>query len=461
MQEMTYSHLISQQRQYFASGKTLPLSFRIEQLKKLKSILQTNEKKMLDALYQDLRKAPMESIVSEFMIVIKELEFAIKNLKNWLAPKKVGTIFPILWPGSSQIHFDPYGNVLIISPWNYPLLLSLSPLIGAICAGNCVVIKPSEVASATQNMIVQLINDHFPTKYIAALRADPAQTDALLKEKFDYIFFTGSTSIGKIVMEAAAKHLTPVTLELGGKSPCIVDESADIDYAARRIIWGKFLNAGQTCIAPDYLYVARSCKDKLLNKLQQYIQHFYGENPEKNASYGRIINKKHFERIVKLMQTGTITFGGKTNVDDLYIAPTLITDLTWDDPIMQEEIFGPLLPIIFYDKFDEIIHHIKSHEKPLALYLFTKNKINENRILKNISFGNGCINDCVLQIANYHLPFGGVGASGIGHYHGKYSFETFSHQKSIYKKKFLIDFRLIYPPYSGEKLWWFRQLLKW
>lgn len=452
--------IIEQQKRYFSTGATLPVPFRIEQLKKLKLLLQIHEKSIALALKKDLNKAPMEAIFNEILLVVDEINFIIKHLKKWTRPLKVSTPFPLLWPGRSEIYFEPYGTVLIIGPWNYPFLLIMSPLIGAISAGNCAVVKPSELATNTQNLIVELINEHFSTEYITAVKAGPDEVGKLLEEKFDYLFFTGGTTIGKIVMQAAAKHLTPITLELGGKSPCIVDESADLAYAARRIVWGKMLNAGQTCIAPDFLYIQRSCKEELISKIQSSIVEFFGEEPEKSSDYGRIINKKHFERIVKLMQKGKILWGGKTKEDELYIAPTLIEPLSWNDPIMQEEIFGPLLPILTYDKLDDLIQTLQSKPKPLALYLFTKNKVHEKKILSRLSFGGGCINDCILHEVNLHLPFGGIDQSGMGQYHGKHSFETFSHRKSIYKKRLPIEFKLEYPPYSSRKLWWLRRLIR-
>jgi aldehyde dehydrogenase (NAD+) len=459
MLDTTIQTILTSQRQFFASGKTLDISFRIEQLKKLKSILVTHEAEIAAALKKDLNKSEMEGIVSEVLLVTEELDYIIKNLKSWTRPQKVPSPFPLCWPGRSTIQYQPYGSVLIIGPWNYPFMLVISPLIGAMCAGNCAIIKPSELASHTQNLILKLINQNFPSEYIVAIPANSQEMNILLKEKFDYIFFTGGTQIGKIIMQAAAQHLTPVTLELGGKSPCIVDETANLDFAARRIIWAKLMNAGQVCLAPDYLFVHSSCKNALIDKLKQAIIRFYGENPEKSASYCRIINKKHFERIKKLMAAGNILFGGQTNEDDLYISPTLIDSISFSDPIMQEEIFGPLLPIISYDKTEELITAIKTLAKPLALYLFTKNKIFEKTILEKISFGGGCVNDCVLQVANYHLPFGGVGDSGIGSYHGKYSLETFSHRKSIFTKSWMIDIDLAYPPYTARKLSWLKRLI--
>lgn len=456
----SWEMILDQQHQFFLAGKTLPVDFRIDQLKKLKALIQQFESRIIQALYLDLHKAQLESEVNEILLVYKEIDFCIKHLKKWVKPKKVTTPFPILWPGRSEIHHEPYGTVFIIAPWNYPFLLTISPLIGAISAGNCAIIKPSELASRTQKIILELINQHFPSEFIYAVEADAKASEELLKHKFDYIFFTGGTQIGKMVMSAAAKHLTPVTLELGGKNPCIVDKDANLDFAARRIAWAKTTNAGQVCLAPDYLYVHESRKNEFIEKLKNTLRQFYGQNAEESNSYGRIINQKHFLRLTSLMQNKTILFGGQSNSDTLFIAPTLIDNVTWDDPIMQEEIFGPLLPIMTFEHIDQVIQTIKPLPKPLALYLFTHNNDHEKKVLSQLSFGGGCVNDCILQIANLHLPFGGIGESGMGSYHGKYSFETFSHQKSIYKKTYLFDLKLEYPPFTAKKLGWIKTLFK-
>ncbi len=348
-----------------------------------------------------------------------------------------------------------------MSPWNYPVMLSFSPLIGAISAGNCVILKPSEIASATQRLIVDLVNKTFPSNYIHALNLDANETIQLLAHRFDYIFFTGSTAIGKKIMAAAAKHLTPLTLELGGKSPCIIDETANLDFAARRIIWAKMMNAGQTCIAPDYLYVQTSCKEKLIEKLILVIKEFYGEQPQNSASFGRIINKHHFDRLSKLLSSGHLLHGGKTDEKTKYIEPTLIEQVTWHDELMQEEIFGPILPILTFDQIESVIDTLKVKEKPLALYLFSQDKKIQDQVMNTLSFGGGCLNDCLVHIANLHLPFGGVGYSGIGSYHGEESFNVFSHLKSIYKKVVAIDLKLEYPPYSSTKLDWIKRIFRW
>lgn len=459
MNNMDFADKLNQQRSFFASGKTKTISFRLEQLKKLKSYIQAHENDITTALSRDLHKAPIESHLSEIMLVVTEIDYAIKHLKQWTKANRVRTPFPLLFPGKSYIYPEPYGCALIIAPWNYPFQLTLAPLIGAISAGNCIMLKPSELAPHTDNLIKHMIAELFDPEYITTVHGGPTETNLLLKQKFDYIFFTGGTHVGKIVMQAAAEHLTPLTLELGGKSPCIVDETVNLDYAARRIVWSKFINAGQTCIAPDYLLVHENIKEELISKISAQIEKCYGTHAKQSDSYGRIINLKHFERLQRFLAAGKIVIGGDHEVSDLYIAPTVIDNITWQDPIMQEEIFGPLLPILTFQSIDEVICQIKQHEKPLALYLFSLDAETEKKVLTDISFGGGCINDCLLQIANPHLPFGGVGASGQGSYHGKYSFDTFTHQKSIYKKSILVETRLEYAPYSKRKWWWLKKLL--
>lgn len=460
MREMDFTNLVSSQKKFFADGETRPLAFRLAQLNKLKDYIDKNEAKITDALYRDLHKAPMESYLSEIMLVQDEIQLAIKQLKQWMKPVKVRTPFPLLFPGKSTIHYEPYGCVLIIAPWNYPFQLLLAPLIGAISAGNCAILKPSEHAPYTEALIKDMISELFDPAYITTVHGGPTETNQLLSEKFDYIFFTGGPQVGKIIMQAAAPHLTPVTLELGGKSPCIVDESIDLDYAARRIVWSKFVNAGQTCIAPDYLLIHEKVKASLITKIKNQIIESYGSNPIQSSSYGRIINLNHFERLKSYLASGRVVIGGEYDKDSLYIAPSVVDEITYDDTIMQEEIFGPILPVMTYDSIDAVITHIKQHEKPLALYLFTKNPAVEKKVLEQISFGGGCINDCLLQIANPQLPFGGVGQSGMGHYHGLHSFKLFSHQKSIYKKSLLFDISLAYAPYTQRKFTWLKRLLK-
>lgn len=458
MLENISSSLIHQ-RAFFYSGETKSYSFRLNQLKTLQALIKTHDKDITEALYKDLHKSESEAFVSEIALVNKEIEYVIKNLKKWMKPISTPSLFPICWPGKSQIIYEPFGIVLILSPWNYPFYLCMMPLIGAIASGNCVILKPSEIAPHTQNLIIDLINSHFDPAYCLAVAADATQTETLLKEKYDYIFYTGSTNIGKKVMQAAAHHLTPLTLELGGKSPAIIDDDVNLDFAVRRLMWAKFLNAGQTCIAPDYVYVPCSLKSSFLQKCNEVLLRFYGDNKEQSKSYARIINIKQYERLHAFLEGQNIVLGGETNAKELYIAPTLIDGVTWQDPMMQEEIFGPILPIIEYDDLNEVITHIKAQEKPLALYYFTNNKKNAQHVLETLSFGGGCINDCLLHITNYHLPFGGIGNSGFGSYHGRFSFETLSHRKSIFKRHPFLDLPLTYPPYTEKKLRWLKWLI--
>lgn len=440
---------LTRQRQFFNSGRTQDLDFRLEKLNLLKKALIQNEAGIFAALKNDLSKSAYEGYLTEIGLVLNEIRFASRNLKSWAKPKKVKTPV-ILCFASSTIYPQPYGVSLIISPWNYPFSLALRPLIGSIAAGNCSIVKPSEYAPHTSGMIAEIIHGIFEKKYIAVVEGDAKIGIELLKERFDYIFFTGSVTVGKLVMAAAAEHLTPVTLELGGKSPCVVDKDANIDLAAKRIVSGKFLNAGQTCIAPDYLMVHKSNKNKLLDQIEAYLRKFYGEDPRQSPDYVRIINKHHFDRLVALLDKGDIIAGGQSHPKDLYIAPTLIENVSWDDPIMQDEIFGPILPVLEFDDLAGVVSTINSHPKPLALYIFSNRRENYQRIITEAAFGAGCINDTVIHFINPYLPFGGIGNSGMGSYHGKASFDTFSHQKSILKKSFVFDAPLRYPPYKNK-----------
>lgn len=439
-----YSRLVEKQKSFFKTGQTKELSFRLEALKKLQTSIRENEKKIIQALKDDLNKSEFEAYSTEVGFVLSELRYIMKNLPSWVKPKKVKT--PMTHIGSSSIIYsEPYGTALIISPWNYPFQLAIAPLIGAICAGNCSVIKPSELSPKTSKVVAEMIHELFPEEYIAVKEGAVETSQALLKEPFDYIFFTGSVYVGKIVMEAAGKNLTPVTLELGGKSPCIVHEDANIPVAAKRIAWGKFTNAGQTCIAPDYVYVYQGIKDVFLNELKKVIHDLYGQEPLENPNYTRIVSEKHFKRLQSFLNNGTCFTGGKSDEKKLMIEPTILTNVTWKDPIMGEEIFGPLMPVMEYEDINEVIDTIQDHPKPLALYLFTKNKTIEKEILNHVSFGGGCINDTIYHISTPHLPFGGVGSSGLGAYHGKSSFDTFSHKKSVLKQTTLFDIPLRYP----------------
>ncbi len=445
---------LKKQRDFFATGKTQNVDFRIEQLIKLKTAIRQRESDIIKALYVDLRKPELEGYIE--LAVLQDITYALKHIKSWIKPKKVS--IPITqFPASAYIKPDPLGVVLIISPWNYPFSLMIAPLIGAIAAGNCAMVKPSEVSAKTSDILCEIIQDTFAPEYIATIPGGVETSQALLGEKFDHIFFTGGTKIGKIVMEAAAKNLTPVTLELGGKSPCIVDDNIDLKETAKRITWGKFLNGGQTCVAPDYLLVNQKIKAELIAEIQNCLQEFYGKDPATSPDFARIINQKQFDRLTSLLTVGNIVTGGETNKEDLYIAPTLITDISLDAPVMEEEIFGPILPILEYQNLEEAISIINQFPKPLALYLFSRDKQKQEQVLAHTSSGGVCLNDTIMQLGVPELPFGGVGASGMGNYHGKYSFDTFSHQKIVLKKSFLFDFNWRYAPYKN-KLGLFKKL---
>ena len=441
------SDIIRQQRDFFATGKTKDVDFRIEQLKNLKSAIASNQSRIVDAVKADLNRPEYEAYFE--IAAIAEVNYAIKNVKSWAKPKKVPTSID-QFPASARIYPEPLGVVLIIGPWNYPFQLMISPLVGAIAAGNCAILKPSEIASHTSEVVADMISKTFDPAYIAAVEGGVETSQQLLAEKFDHIFFTGGTKIGKIVMEAAAKHLTPVTLELGGKSPCIVDSDIQLEYTARRIAWGKFINAGQTCIAPDYLLVDKKVKPALMQAIKAALHEFYGDDPQKSPDYSRIINQHHLKRLAEFIKDGEIVAGGKTNAEDKYIAPTVIDKVSWDSPVMQDEIFGPILPVLEYEELGNAIAQINARPKPLALYLFSKDKEKQQRVLRETSSGGVCINDTVMQVGVTTLPFGGVGDSGIGSYHGKASFDTFSHQKSVLQKSFLLDLKWRYAPYLGK-----------
>ena len=440
---------LQSQRSFFAVGKTKDLAFRIRQLHRLRNSILKHEDEILHALKLDLNKSAFEAYETEVGIVLEEIKYTLNHLAGWTQPKRKAT--PIVhFPASSYLYSEPYGCVLIMAPWNYPFQLTMTPLIGAIAAGNCAVVKPSEYSFHTSEIMGRILKENFPSSYIGLIRGGRIVNQTLLEEHFDYIFFTGGVTVGKFVIESAAKHLTPVTLELGGKSPCIVDETADIDRAAKRIVWGKFLNSGQTCVAPDYLLVHSSVKERLTCAIKKYIKAFYGDAPEKNPDYPKIISQKHFDRLLSLMQSGHLTVGGQYNEDTLQIAPALLDHVKWNSAVMQEEIFGPLLPIIEFDRLEDAFSMINAHAKPLALYMFTSKKENADDALKAISFGGGCINDTIIHLSNPNLPFGGVGDSGMGQYHGINSFLTFSHQKSIIRKSNMVDIPFRYPPYKNH-----------
>lgn len=446
---MDIKDLVKRQKEYYGSQKTLELSFRKEALQKLLHAIKENEENIFEALKKDLNKAPFETYASEIGLIYTELKDAIKNLYRWNRKKRVRT--PLVhFKSTSYIVPEPHGVVLIMSPWNYPFQLTLAPLIGAIAGGNCAVVKPSAYSPYTSAVIGRIIKECFEESYVAVIEGGREANQQLLKECFDYIFFTGSVGVGKTVMEAASKNLTPVTLELGGKSPCIVHRDADIELAAKRIIWGKTLNSGQTCVCPDYLLVHAEIKDKLISAMKRYIRKFYGEEPCRNEEFPRIVNEKHFNRLKGLLSNGRIVTGGECNQAALQISPTLLDQITWEDPVMQEEIFGPILPVMEYKDISQVISTINSHPKPLALYLFTRSAELEKKIVSCVPFGGGCINDTLVHLATSYMPFGGAGESGMGGYHGKWSFDTFTHKKSIMKKSNLIDVNIRYAPYKNK-----------
>lgn len=440
---------LEKQKKFFNTGKTKSIRFRINRLMALRDAIIRHEDEILNALRLDLNKAPFEAYETEIGIVLGEINYTLKHMADWAKPKRVKT--PILhFPSSSCLYTEPYGSVLIMSPWNYPFQLTMAPLAGSIAAGNCTFVKPSEYSFHTSEIIEKLLNECFPESYVAVVRGGREANQSLLDEKFDYIFFTGSPAVGRVVMESASKHLTPVTLELGGKSPCIVDETADIRLAARRIVWGKFLNAGQTCVAPDYLLVHRNVKDRLIREMTVCIKKFYGNSPAANSDYPKIINRKHFDRLMGLMQSGEIVTGGQADEAARKIAPTILDHVTWESAVMKEEIFGPLLPVMEFENLRDVLDMVNRHPKPLAFYYFTRDPRREACALRTVSFGGGCINDTIIHLSNPNLPFGGVGESGMGRYHGKGSFDTFSHQKSVIKKSNLLDIPFRYPPFKNH-----------
>ena len=444
-------------RQYFDSGKTRSYSFRKEQLQKLRQIVLNHEQELYDALYIDLKKSPEESWVTELGMVLSDLDFIQKNLRRWMEPERVATNLLNL-PSGSKVMKEPLGVVLIIGPWNYPFQLLFNPLLGAIAAGNCVVLKPSEFAPATAAVMKKIIEEIFSPEYILYAEGDGAViVPQMMKEfVFDHVFYTGSTAVGKIIYKMAAENLVPVTLELGGKSPCIVESDADIAVAARRIGIAKFSNAGQMCVAPDYVLVQESIKDKLVGALKSSLQKFFGDKPEESYNYGKIINAKQFDRIVSYLSQGTIVQGGRTNREELFIEPTIITNVSLDAQVMNDEIFGPVLPIISFDTVEEARQVVAKHPNPLAFYVFTSNKQKEKDWLESIAFGGGCVNNASWHLTNHHLPFGGRGSSGTGYYHGKFSFETFSHRKAVMKTPAWFDPDIKYPPFKGKL-----KLFKW
>jgi len=445
-------------RAYFETGATKPLSWRLSQLDALEHFLMEREQDIEDALRADLRKPPTEAFTSEAGIALSELRLTRKKLASWMKPERVRTS-KIAMPGRSYIYREPLGVTLIIGAWNYPLHLVLVPLIGAIAAGNCAVLKPSEVAPNVSALIAKWIPKYLDRKAVQVVEGSVPETTALLQEKWDHIFYTGNGTVGRIVMAAAARHLTPVTLELGGKSPCIVDESADLNMAAQRIVFGKFFNAGQTCVAPDYVLVHDHVHDALVNRMSSAIREFYGDDPKQSPDFARIVNERHHARLTRLLDDADVVTGGENDVSDRYIAPTILKNVKEDDAVMQEEIFGPILPVISVPSVDSAIAFVNRRPKPLALYLFGRDKDVHDRVLAGTSAGGTTINHIWLHLGVDQLPFGGVGESGMGAYHGRLSFETFSHRRAVLKKPLLPDPPLLFPPYSARKLRWIKRLL--
>lgn len=441
--------LLNKQRQFYKSGATISVKFRIEQLKKLYAVIKKYENEINEALKTDLGKSHYEGFMCESGMVLSEISHMIRNAKKFAKRKTVHT--PLAqFASHSFIQPVPYGNTLIMSPWNYPFLLAIDPLVDAIAAGNTAIVKPSAYSPATSNIVNKIITECFPEEYVAVVTGGRAENTALLAQKFDFVFFTGSQAVGKEVLRHTAEHLTPVVLELGGKSPCIVDASANIKLAAKRIVFGKYLNCGQTCIAPDYIMCERSIKDEFIAEVIKQIKIQYGENPLENKDYGKIINEKHFARLCKLIDSKKVVTGGKVNADTCQIAPTVMDNVTEEDAVMGEEIFGPIMPILTFDDFDTVVDNLKDKDKPLALYLFTSNKNHMKRVTTELSYGGGCINDVIIHLATTEMGFGGVGESGMGSYHGKTGFDAFSHYKSIVDKKTWIDLPMRYQPYKNK-----------
>lgn len=443
--------MIQTQRNYYFSGETRSASFRKQMLHRLYEAIVEHEYDIFQALEKDLGKNAFESYTSEVGFVLSSISYMIKHVEAWMKPKKAKTPMH-LQPAKSYCTREPYGSVLIIGPFNYPFQLIMEPLIGAIVGGNCAIVKPSEFATETSRVIKEILTEIYPPHYVHVVEGEREETSLLIHASFDYIFFTGSANVGKIVMKAASERLTPITLELGGKSPVIVDQTANLKHAAERILWGKFLNAGQTCVAPDYLLVHKEVKDALIDEMLITLRKFYGDAPQKSEDYGRMIHERHFERLRTLIEKEArqVLIGGQTNREDFYIAPTLLLDIRWDSPSMEEEIFGPVLPIIEYENLGEVIHQIRQKPKPLSAYMFTENEQAAEYFIEALPFGGGCINDTVSQVANIYLPFGGVGSSGMNAYHGQASFELFTHEKSMMERNTNIPMNIALPPYKNK-----------
>lgn len=459
MTEQEIKDILQQQNHFFSSGKTIPAEFRLKQLESLKEAMILHEADLAAALKEDLGKSRMESYMCEIGLTLSELTWMQKHLRSLMRSKRVSTP-AAQFAAKSFRSPSPYGTVLIMSPWNYPVLLTLDPLIDAIAAGNTAVVKPSAYAPCTFDVMKTIIEECFPKHYVAVVDGGRAENQALLQQRFDMIFFTGGKTVGREVLRHAAEYLTPVTLELGGKSPCIVDSTAKIRLAAKRIVFGKYLNCGQTCVAPDYILCDKRIRDELITAILAEIEKQFGKEPLKNPNYGKIINEKHFERILGLINGEKLVYGGQSEPESLRIAPTVLNNITWDDAVMGEEIFGPLLPILTFDTLNEALDTVESHPHPLALYFFSEDKAAQKKVLDTCRFGGGCINDTIIHLATSDMPFGGVGESGMGSYHGRVGFETFSHYRSIVDKKTWMDLPIRYQKYTGLKEKMMRIFLK-
>ena len=459
MTEQEIKDILQQQNHFFSSGKTIPAEFRLKQLESLKEAMIRHEADLAAALKEDLGKSRMESYMCEIGLTLSELTWMQKHLRSLMRSKRVSTP-AAQFAAKSFRSPSPYGTVLIMSPWNYPVLLTLDPLIDAIAAGNTAVVKPSAYAPCTFDVMKTMIEECFPAHYVAVVDGGRAENQALLQQRFDMIFFTGGKTVGREVLRHAAEYLTPVTLELGGKSPCIVDSTAKIRLAAKRIVFGKYLNCGQTCVAPDYILCDKRIRDELITAILAEIEKQFGKEPLKNPNYGKIINEKHFERILGLINGEKLVYGGQSEPESLRIAPTVLNNITWDDAVMGEEILGPLLPILTFDTLDEALDTVESHPHPLALYFFSEDKAAQKKVLDTCRFGGGCINDTIIHLATSDMPFGGVGESGMGSYHGRVGFETFSHYRSIVDKKTWMDLPIRYQKYTGLKEKMMRMFLK-
>ncbi|MBI6038434.1 aldehyde dehydrogenase [Clostridium perfringens] len=447
----TLKEKINKQREYFSTGETKDINFRIEKLKKLRDVLKSEEDKVFEALKKDLMKSSFESYVTEVAMVYDEINMHIKNIKKWSKKRRVKTPL-VQFPAKSFIQLEPYGVVLIIGPFNYPFMLTMDPLIGAIAAGNTAVIKPSESAPETSKILKEILEKVFDEKYVLHVNPERGKevVEELLKEKFDYIFFTGSATVGKIVMKAASQYLTPVTLELGGKSPCIIDNDCKLELAARRIVWGKLLNSGQTCVAPDYLYVHKDIEEKFIKRLEEEIKNQFGNNPLESEDYSKMVNEREFNRVLSYIDKEKLVFGGNYNRQTFQIEPTILKNVTWNDPVMEREIFGPIFPILTFENLDEVLRVVNSKDKPLALYYFSEDKNKIEKVLNSTSSGGVTINDTLVHVSSSYLPFGGVGNSGMGEYHGKYSFDLFSNKKGVMNRKTFLDLKIRYAPFQNK-----------